>query len=110
MITLIGLYDFTHEEIGAMLHYSRTWVGMRAAEAMDSLSEIFLSAGILQEDRPDRRQSQVGDRSVPPDVVAIAKKKASASGPAQPRSPGPRYAAWRQRTGPGTVRGLRCRP
>jgi DNA-directed RNA polymerase specialized sigma24 family protein len=75
MITLIGLYDFSREEIAGMLRYSRTWVSLRVAEALDSLSEIFLRAGILREDHPDRRQCQVGDRSLPPDVIAAGDKK-----------------------------------
>ena len=79
MITLIGLYDFSREEIAGMLHYSRTWVSMRAAEALDALSEIFLQVGVLREDRPDRRQCQVGDQSVPVDMVAMWEKKACAS-------------------------------
>lgn len=84
MITLIGLYDFSREEIAGMLRYSRTWVSMRVAEALDSLSEIFLHAGILREDRPDRRQCQVGHRSLPPDVIAAGDKK-----PCVPAAPGP---------------------
>jgi len=79
MITLIGLFDFSRDEIAAMLHYSRTWVSMRAAEALDALSEIFLQVGVLREDRPDRRQCQVGDQSVPVDMVAMWEKKACAS-------------------------------
>jgi len=62
-----------------MLHYSRTWVSMRVAEALDRLSEIFLRARILREDRPDRRQCQVGDQSVPVDLVAMWEKKECAS-------------------------------
>jgi hypothetical protein len=79
MITLIGLYDFSRGEIAAMLHYSYTWVSMRVAEALDSLSEIFLQGGILREDRPDRRQCQVDDRSVPVDMAAMWEKKPCAS-------------------------------
>src|SRR5271165_3404461 len=33
MITLIGLFDFSRDEIAAMLHYSRTWVSMRSAKS-----------------------------------------------------------------------------
>ncbi len=80
MITLIGLYDFSREEIAAMLRYSRTWVSMRSAEALDALSESFLRAGILREDRPDRYQCQVGDRSLPPDVIAANKKPNASAG------------------------------
>lgn len=79
MLTLIGLYDFSREEIAAMLHYSHTWVAMRVAEAVDSLSEIFLRAGILREDRPDRRQCQVGDQPFPLDPVAMWEKKPCAT-------------------------------
>ena len=88
MITLIGLYDFSREEIAAMLHYSYTWVSMRVAEALDSLSEIFLRGGILREDRPDRRQCQVGDQSVPVDMVAMWEKKACASEESDPPEQG----------------------
>jgi len=79
MIQLIGLYDFSREEIAAMLRCSRTWVACRVAKALDSLSEIFLGAGILRESHPDRRQRQVTDRSIPADVVAGDWKKPCAS-------------------------------
>ena len=52
-----------------MLRCSRAWVPSAVAEALDALSEIFLQAGLLSEDRPDRRQCQVTNRSIPPDVV-----------------------------------------
>jgi Sigma-70, region 4 len=74
MIQLIGLYDFSREEIAAMLRRSRSWVSGRIAEAVDSLAEIFLQAGLLKESRPDRRQCQVTNRSIPADVVAAGKK------------------------------------
>ncbi|HEY5177915.1 MAG TPA: hypothetical protein VII95_20360 [Terriglobales bacterium] len=70
MITLIGLYSFSRDEVAEMLRASKTWVNHRIAEALDALSEIFLQAGLLREDRPDRRQSQVTSRSIPPDVAA----------------------------------------
>jgi hypothetical protein len=74
MIQLIGLYDFSRSEIGAMLHRSPTWVSERVAQAVDALAEIFLQAGLLSEDRPDRRQCQVTNRSLPADVLAGDKK------------------------------------
>jgi hypothetical protein len=43
----------------------RAWVTQRFSEAIDSLSEILLQAGLLSESRPDRRQCQVTDRSLP---------------------------------------------
>ena len=59
MITLIGLYDLSRDDIADMLRHSRAWVSFRISEAVDSLSEIFLKAGLLDENRPDRRQRQV---------------------------------------------------
>jgi len=82
MITLIGLYDFSREEIALMLHSTLPWVHRHAAKAVDSLSEIFLQAGVLNEGRPDRRQVQVTNRSLPPDVLAVGKKP-SASEPSE---------------------------
>src|SRR5271165_3241503 len=55
MITLVGLYDFSHDEIAEMLRRSKAWVHQHVALALDALSEIFLQAGVLSEGRPDRR-------------------------------------------------------
>ena len=65
MITLFGLYSFSGNEVAEMLCCSRTWVRRRIAEALDALSEIFLQAGLLRSDRPDRRQLQITRRSIP---------------------------------------------
>jgi hypothetical protein len=69
MITLVGLYSFSRDEVAEMLRCSKSWVSNRTAEALDALSEIFLQARLLREDRPDRRQMQVTSRSIPPDVA-----------------------------------------
>lgn len=74
IITLVGLYDFTHDEVAQMLHSSKTAIHLWFSEALDFLSEIFLQAGLLSEDRPDRRQRQPASRRVPADVAALAKK------------------------------------
>jgi len=58
IVMLAGLYNFTHEEVAEMLHISKTSVHVWFAEALDALSEIFLAARILREDRADRRQRQ----------------------------------------------------
>lgn len=70
MITLVALYSFSRDEVAQMLRASRAWVNHRVAEALDALSEIFLQARLLREDRPDRRQCQVTNRSIPLDVAA----------------------------------------
>jgi len=36
IITLVGLYDFSHDEVAEMLHCSRAWITQRFAEALDS--------------------------------------------------------------------------
>jgi len=75
MITLIGLYDFSRDEIAAMLHCKAHWVSYQVARALDALTEIFLQAGVLNEGRPDRRQVQVSYRPLPPDVIAASTRK-----------------------------------
>ncbi len=74
IITLVGLYDFSLDEVGEMLRYSKAAVHRWFSEALDCLSEIFLRAGLLLEERPDRRQRQVTMRSLPADVAALGKK------------------------------------
>ncbi len=69
MITLVGLYSFSRDEVAEMLRCSKSWVSNRVAEALDALSEIFLQARLLREDRPDRRQMQVTSRALPPDIA-----------------------------------------
>ena len=73
IITLVGLYDFSHDEVAEMLHCSRAWITQRFAEALDSFSEILLHAGLLSERHPDRRQTQVTNHSVPADVTRFKK-------------------------------------
>jgi len=74
IMTLVGLYDFSVDEVAEMLHRSafgiRCWFG----EALDALAEIFLQAGILSEDRPDRRQRQAAASRLPTDIAAGVKK------------------------------------
>ncbi|MGB8885521.1 MAG: sigma factor-like helix-turn-helix DNA-binding protein [Candidatus Korobacteraceae bacterium] len=77
IITLVGLYDFSYDEVAEMLRCSRGRIAQRFAEAIDSLSEILLHAGLLSESRPDRRQRQVTDRSIPADVALLKKPPAS---------------------------------
>lgn len=74
IITLVGLYDFSVDEVAEMLHRStfgiRTWF----CAALDALAEIFLQGGILSENRPDRRQRQAATSRVPADIAAGARK------------------------------------
>jgi hypothetical protein len=80
MITLVALYSFSRDEVAAMLRASKTWVNYRIAEALDALSEIFLHADLLRADHPDRRQSQVTNRSIPLDVATACSRQSSSVG------------------------------
>ncbi len=59
LVTLIGLYDFSRDEVAAGMNRSRSWVSECLARALDTLAEQFLRAGLLRESRPDRRQVQL---------------------------------------------------
>ena len=77
IITLVGFYDFSHDEVGQMLCRSKAWITQRFAEALDTLSEILLQAGLLSENRPDRRQRQIKSRSIPTHLAPPKKNPAS---------------------------------
>ena len=74
IVTLVGLYDFSVEEVAEMLHRSASATRRWFCEALDALAEIFLQGGILSEDRPDRRQRQSATSRLPADIAAGAKK------------------------------------
>jgi len=74
IITLMGLYDLSDEEVATMIHSSRTYAREWFAEAVDALSEIFLSSGLLSENHPDRRQRQSIDDDEPKDVMGSRRK------------------------------------
>jgi hypothetical protein len=74
IITLMGLYDLSDEEVANMCHCSRRYVRDQFAEAVDCLSEIFLATGLLRENHPDRKQHQPMDDGTPRDVVGSRRK------------------------------------
>jgi DNA-directed RNA polymerase specialized sigma24 family protein len=74
IITLVGLYDFSHDEVAEMLHCARTSVTEMFPAALDALSEIFLHAGLLSEKRPDRHQHQQSPQPVPRNMGVLGKK------------------------------------
>jgi hypothetical protein len=74
VLTLLGLYDYSADEVSQMKHCSRTLVRQWFNQALDSLSEIFLTAGLLRESRPDRRQQQMTRQCVPFDTVGSRRK------------------------------------
>lgn len=74
VLTLLGLYDYSYDEVSQMLQCSRTIVREWFNEALDALSEVFLKVGLLRENQPDRRQRQVMRRKPPADVVQLRRK------------------------------------
>lgn len=74
VLTLLGLYDYSYDEVSQMMHCSRTLARQWFNEALDCLSEIFLKAGLLRESRPDRRQRQVTRSGVPADIAGSRRK------------------------------------
>ncbi len=74
VLTLLGLYDYSYDEVSQMMHCSRTRVRQWFNEALDCLSEIFLRACLLRESHPDRQQRQVTRHAVPIDTVGIRRK------------------------------------
>ncbi len=74
MVIMVGLYDFSKDEVAAMLRRCRSWVNQRYIEALDSLTQIFLDAGVLSADKPDRRQWQLEEPSLP-DAVSVLPPK-----------------------------------
>jgi hypothetical protein len=79
MVTMVGLYDFSKEEVAAMLRRCRSWVGEHYIDALDSLSQIFLEAGVLSRDKPDRQQWQMRESPRQPSDVAPPPKQESGS-------------------------------
>jgi hypothetical protein len=73
VITLVGLYDLSHEETAIMLHRSEGCISQRYAEAIARLTQIFLDRGLLKRDQPDRRQMQMRGRKLP--KSALPRKK-----------------------------------
>jgi RNA polymerase sigma factor (sigma-70 family) len=74
VLTLLGLYDYSYDEVSQMMHCSRTLVRQWFNQGLDCLSEIFLKAKLLRENRPDRRQQQVTRHRIPVDLVGSRRK------------------------------------
>lgn len=74
VLTLHGLYDYSIEEVSQRLQCSRSLVRHHFYEALDTLSEIFLSVGLLRENRPDRQQRQMRYNGLAPEIVAPPRK------------------------------------
>ena len=84
VISMVGLYQYSLEEVAQLLRRSRTTVVERFTEAVDTLAEIFLTSGLLREDRPDRRVQRFHATEAQPRMAEFPPKKPVASVPAEP--------------------------
>jgi hypothetical protein len=106
VITMVGLYDFSKEEVAAMLRRCRGWVNERYLSALDALTQIFLEAGVLSESKPDRRQWQIEQSPSLLRSNALPPKKPCQT--AHPESvPVAVEGAYRRPSLPGSVENLR---
>jgi len=55
IVSMVGLYQYSLEEVAKLLGRCRSTVVERYVEGVDTLAQIFLATGMLREDRPDRR-------------------------------------------------------
>ena len=75
VVSLVGLYQYSLEEVATLLHRSRTTVVVRFTEAVDTLAQIFLESGLLREDNPDRRIRRFDAKKAKPQVAELPPKK-----------------------------------
>ena len=90
VIALVGLFQYTLTEAAALLGRSRSTIFDRYADSIDHLAQLFLEAGLLKRDRPDRRlkyispsRGRVASMSLPPKKLPQSVGAASAALAAQ---------------------------
>ena len=75
VIGLVGLFQYSLDEVAELLGRSRSCVVQRYADSVDRLAELFLEAGLLREDRPDRRLRRFAARKSRPEEPGLPAKK-----------------------------------
>jgi hypothetical protein len=83
VVSLVGMYHYSLNEVATLLGRCRTTVIHRYAGAIDTLSQIFLQAGLLRENRPDRHIQRFDPQRAEPER-ALPLKKPAASVAAEP--------------------------
>jgi hypothetical protein len=71
VIALVGLFHYSLDEAATVLGRPRSTVYDRFSGSVDRLAELFLEAGLLKEERPDRRLR----RFPPADAAGLPPKK-----------------------------------
>jgi hypothetical protein len=83
VVSLVGLYHYSLDEVAMLLACCRTTVVHRYASAIDTLAQVFLEAGLLREGRPDRHIQRFSAQGGAPAEESPLKKLA-VSVPAEP--------------------------
>lgn len=75
VVALVGLFQYSMEDVAKLLGCSRSWVAKRYVGSIDRLAERFLETGLLREERPDRRIRQFGQDQAEKRVQLLPPKK-----------------------------------
>lgn len=79
VIALVGLFQYSLDDVAAMLGRSRSGVAQRYSASIDRLAEMFLQSRLLREDRPDRRLRYFRNEDPLPQQSALPPRKPVAS-------------------------------
>jgi len=74
VVALVGLFQYSMEDVAKLLGCSRSWVAKRYVASIDRLANRFLETGLVRDDRPDRRIRQFGYQRAPRRVQLPPKK------------------------------------
>lgn len=74
VVALVGLFQYSMEDVAKLLGCSRSWVAKRYVRSIDRLAERFLETGLLRDDRLDRRIRHIGYHQAPKRVQLAPKK------------------------------------
>ena len=77
MIAMVGLFQYSLDEVATLLGRSRSYAVEHFSDAVDRLAELFLAAGLLREDRPDRRLQRFAARESAAEEALPPKKPAA---------------------------------
>jgi AraC-like DNA-binding protein len=79
VVALVGLLQYSLDDVATMLGRSRSGVARRFANSIDRLAEMFLESGLLRENRPDRHVRRFAVEEAPAEGAALPPKKPVAS-------------------------------
>jgi len=83
VVALVGLFQYSLDDVATMLGRSRGYVVQRFADSVDSLAEMFLQSGLLREDRPDRRVRYFAGNDSLPEQAELPPKNPAVAVPVE---------------------------